>query len=1369
MTRNLILVRSSIWATFLILVLYIPKITASNKLELQQLFSDKGLPGSIVSCIYQDNYGYMWFGIESSGIYRFDGINMLNYQHNPSDTNSLINNFVNVITEDSEKNIWIGTTGGLDVKIQSQDNFRHLLTSKPFKDLKVNTLLQDANNNILAGTNSGLFRFKNYTDYPHKIEINSIDRSTININDEDIAIRALFEDSENILWVGTSVGLFMKQANSDQLYYCGVNTPQYRSINITSITSKNTHELIIGSYEGVFIYDIQTDHLKRVLFPRSSIYNRGKAGIRKIVVDNKNRWWIASMQYGLICVKPSRDIYQINENDVIQVEGISTSTITDIYIDKNENVWVSSKYEGLFIYDKRLQIFEGVTLQKPNSANDEYFVMALCEDKSGKLWAGTRASGLYYYDSFSNVPKPFFLPKNLPYQPRRIESLYTDSNNNLWIGTNKGFFKYSLTTRKSSYYQGNSVWTFLEDNQKRIWIGTETGIYIYNDSINTYQRYQNSKHQDFFNSEASVGIIQQVSDGTIWFGALFDGLFSYNPVTDSLVYFVSTPEDSNGISDNSIRSFYEDASHNLWIGTRSQGLNKYNPNTKRNEVFMKSDGLASNAIYHILPDRNNHIWLGTDMGLVKFDIKDNSVTNYNQKYGLPTTVFEPRSGTVLSDGRIAFGYHNGVILFNPDSIHRYSTKNNLIISSISIKGSKKKLNINKNDTLILKYNENFLTFDFALLDYALASKNQYKYILEGLDENWQEPTNRNYVTYTNLEPGIYKFKLLAVNYQNDWSSKPLQLLIEIKPPFWKTNYAYITYFVLIIFLFIIFYWFVKNQTDLKHKILAVQKETQKTIEIEEAKIEFFTNIAHEFQTPLTLILAPIEKLEKLLNNNKEARHYLHMIQKSSDQLLKLIEQLLFFRKVQSGVGQLNTSVENINTLTERCIHQYHELALQKNITINFITETKYPQIRLDVDKIEKVISNLIMNSIKYSYTFGKIDVSISDDQLNVETIERQLRIFNKVSVKSEPFVKISIKDDGKGMTKHESENIFKRYFQYNKEGIGAGIGLDLAKTLTELHRGQIQCISEKNVGSEFIIWLPVNDIKGQNAVSIHEPGKLKADLQIKKLPDHSMQNKNKAEEHTYEDSKNKQVILIIDDNKDLLDFLEKNLSGKYKVLIAEDGLKGYDLASNHVPDVIISDVVMPGMDGIQLCKKVKEDITTCHIPFIMLTTKNTIEDKLEIVETGADEYIAKPFNLNYLELKISGLIKLRDNIQKQILSNGTKLDSVPKDITVYDKNLLKNINQIIIKNISDSDFSVEQLSNEIGMSRAQLNRKLKALMDQSPMELIYTIRLEEAKRLLTSNNSSISEVARITGFKSPSSFSTVFKNKYGYPPSNINK
>lgn len=1329
--------RNIVWIG--LFVFFTSGLCSNNKsIKLQQLFSEKGLPGSIVNCLYQDSYGYMWFGIEAAGLHRYNGVSLKGYTHERGETFSLSNNFVNVVYEDQDKNLWVGTTGGLDIMDSSKTTMLHFFDNLPDANVKVNAIIKAPNGLMLIGTNNGLYTLNSIHSQPQRICLNS---------GNEPRVRSFFIDDSGNIWIGTTEGLYKWNSIAADMVESTEN------MDITSIDQWREF-IVLGSSKGVLLYDSVHGDLHQARFNQEGLYNDGVVGIRKLLIDRQGRWWVATMQYGMICASEADLNEQFQFTNTAEVEGLITGTITDILQDKNQNIWVASKYDGLYLYDQRLQLFEGVEIKHPYK---ELFVMSLCEDDDGTLWLGSRTQGLFNIRKGTDVPSPVVQYGIKPGLIRRIEALLYDDNGSLWVGSEKGCLIKNLRKGSAVFHELEHVWAFGKDQNNQIWIASSKGLFIYDDKEQKIVRYQSMKNAAFFKSQTQVGLIKTSDDGSLWFGTFFNGLYRYLPSIDSLQHYTTDVSSPLILSDNSIRSFYEDQNHKIWIGTRSQGLNCLDFKNDTVIYFLKSNGLASNAIYNILPDEANYLWLGSDMGLIKFSLSDYSVENYNREYGLPTSVFEPRSSSLLKNGHLAFGYNNGVITFDPLNIRKISKETPLIVSTIASNGKPVVTNINKNYKLELNYNQNQLSFEFALLDYAISSRNKYRYKLSGFDHQWQGPTEYPQAQYTNLKPGYYQFYLEATNYQNDWSKEPLIIDITINQPFYNTVWAYLGYIVLVILIGFVVYQIVITQLKLKLQVKMAHEEVQKTIEMETEKIQFFTNVAHEFQTPLTLILAPLEKVMEKISAYSETTKHIQLIKKQTNHLQKLIEELLLFRKVQASTGSFKPVLGHVEETVNGILMDFYELAKNKNIKLNYSSKLEPIAILFDSDKLSKVINNLLMNSFKYTPRGGEINILIDKVRLNRPIVESRFWNFKKVKDQSAEFISISISDTGEGMAEEELEKVFSRFYQSSARGLGAGIGLSLAQALVELHGGFIECKSKKGKGSTFTIYLPQNVshsivLPNSNYLSPAIPA-----LDVPRVKKWEVSDTNALN--------SKQLILIVDDNKDLLIFLAENLNEKYQVLTADDGEEALSLAIEHVPDLIISDVVMPKLDGLALCSQLKQMPATSHIPVILLTTQDSYDDKVQGLKTGADDYLPKPFNMSYLELRINGLLQLRSNIQKQAKANQKEGRAPIKGISKYDQDFLIKIKLLMMENLSEPDFGVESLAKAVGLSRAQLNRKINALLNQTPTEYIYDLRLREAIHLLAEEGLNVSDTAYKTGFKSPSSFSTVFKNKFGVPPS----
>ncbi len=1303
-------------------------LASNREIKLQQLFSEKGLPGSIVSCLYEDSFGYIWFGIEASGLYRYDGVNILHFAHQNDSERPLTNNFVNVVNEDKKGRLWVGTTGGLDLFDSSGELIQHFLTEN---NEKVNALIENQAGDMLIGTNSGYYMMTGSDEIPSKLDLPA---------DGDVRVRCLKINKDEVL-IGTTQGLFIQKEENIKC----INSTSH--LDIISLDIR-TDFIVIGSSKGVFVLENESGLIHQVQFHQKDLYNDGKVGIRKLFIDSKDRWWVATMQYGLVCVDEKDLNDQFQFTGTIKVNGLKTGTITDMIEDRNHNVWVASKYDGLFIYDQRLQLFEGVSITHPEK---NLFVMSICEDEDSTLWLGTRTEGLFKMSKGSKLPKSIH-PGNIPFeQVRRIEALYYDNKKRLWIGSETGVLITDTKFSSLEFHPVKSVWTFGGDAAGNVWVATSRGLFIYDEKVKQLVRFHSAKHADFFNSEVQVGIINTTNDGSLWFGTMFDGLYQYLPEKDSLIHY-SINSDLR-LSDNSIRAFYEDDLQQIWIGTRSQGLNCLDLKNDTVMVFLRQNGMASNAVYNILPD-NNNIWLGTDMGLVKFNIMDYSVENFNQEYGLPTSVFEPRSALKLRNGQLALGYYDGLICFYPERIKKISKESPLLVTSVLADGEEVNHNLTGNNSLELKYHQNQLTFNFALLDYAIASRNKYRYKLLGLDDTWQGPTEYTVAHYTNLNPGEYQFIVEATNYQNDWSETPVVINVIIHKPYYATVWAFLLYSLFLGVVVFISIQIIGTQLKLKRQVKHAKEELQRTIDLETAKIQFFTNVIHEFQTPLTLILAPLEKLLAKMSQNIETQRYADVITKQMHHLQNLIGELLLYRKVQSSTGDYRPKYGNIEDTVLITIQEFQELVQSKRIVLSYTSEVDQGDILFDEDKIIKVLNNLLMNSVKYSREGGSIHIlikQVSSGELDENILSTT---FSKRNL-SNNYISVSISDNGSGMTEDEVRQIFSRFYQSNSKGLGAGIGLSLAKALIELHDGFIHCESKLGVGSTFSFYIPML-VEGHNTV--------KAKPIVGHPVTSAYKESNSSDESDVSISTGASV-LIIDDNEDLLSFLKDNLSGKYQILTAANGQEGLDSAVQNIPDLIITDVVMPVLDGYELCSQLKQMPATCHVPVIMLTSESDQDSKIQGMKHGADEYIPKPFSIDYLEIRIKGLLQLRKNIQQSLI-NGV-IPSHTSGLSKYDQTFVKKLKAAMMSNLSEPDYGVEQLAGDVGFSRTQLNRKIKAILNQTPTEYIYNLRLAEAIRLLQEDGLTVSDTAYRTGFKSPASFSTVFKNKYGYSPSQV--
>jgi signal transduction histidine kinase/DNA-binding NarL/FixJ family response regulator len=877
--------------------------------------------------------------------------------------------------------------------------------------------------------------------------------------------------------------------------------------------------------------------------------------------------------------------------------------------------------------------------------------------------------------------------------------------------------------------------------------------------------------------------------GAVWVATDQEGLFCLLPENRDSLQFINyrhKPESEGSISSNTVFSVYCSYNGTLWAGTNN-GLNRFDPETGTFEYFNIKNGFNAYFVFCVRTDGSGNVWASTEKGLTRFnpDAEEGKRFKlFSTSDGLPFDKIYPYHFDKGKDGRFYMGGERGFGLgyfsFHPDSI-----KDNTLIPPVVITGFKVKNNDIPLDTAIsykkqlhLQYDQNFIAFEFASLDYNDPGKNEYYYKLEGMDDDWIYSGNRRFANYTGLSPGSYVFRVKGSNNDGYWNEAGASLAITIAAPPWKTWWAYLLYGLFIFtVLYLIFRYYLKRQ-QLLHKLALEHVQTEKLEELDRMKSRFFANISHEFRTPLTLILGPIEKLKSYIKD-KEPKEDLNMMHRNARRLQNLINQLLSLSKLESGKMKLQSQEVNIISLVNRYVQSFESLAKQKKIEFKFnSSETKIP-LFVDKDKIEKILYNLLSNAFKFTEEGGRIEVSVTP----INPPSRGDKAESKISpLEGGRGVNITISDTGRGIPQEKLPHVFDRFYQvddnYTKDQEGSGIGLALTKELVEIHHGIITVESQLEKGTTFTVLLPLGKehLKTEEIVvhkdSFGEPASAEASAdksvdredppeQIAELQAHETPIDDYAEK---EDTK--PLLLIIEDNDDLRSYIRSYLTDDYQISEAIDGEMGLQKAIEKIPNLVISDVMMPKMDGMELCRRLKTDERTCHIPVILLTAKAAMEDKLEGLETGADDFLTKPFDPQELVIRIRNLIQQRRKLQKIFARNISSIGQLTdSSISSMDKKFMKKSVEVVEENLLDADFNVEQLGQEMNMSRMQLHRKLRALVDQSAGEFIRTIRLNRAAILLKEKTANIAEIAYDVGFNNPSYFSECFRKQFGKLPS----
>lgn len=1379
----------------LLLVLVSTILSAqSDNLRFEHLTMQKGLSSNNVNCILQDQYGFMWFGTEN-GIDKYDGYSFSNYSHDPKDSSSISDNMISDIQEDDFGNLWIATNRGLNrfdpVSSKFERFFHDPNNPNSPSDNVINTLYIDDNKNVWIGTFQGLDKLvinpENKNNEKYNFKNFRID--TTQKDSYKNVINVIYEDSDGVLWIGTTDGLFSFDKNTDSFdpYLYDPENPNSISGNhVRSIYEDKNHNLWIGTSQvfesGSFVpnrsgllnrYDKKTNqfsHYERNEDPYYISY------VSSIVEDHSGTLWFGAMEnHGLYQYEKHTNQFLRYGHYQNNPYSISSNFVTDLFVDNSGILWIATHQGGISKYDPTKEKFKHFE-HLPGVDNCLHFnkVSGIIEDSFGKVWIGTKGNRIGFYDLktglFENYERlqyyggnPEKDTKNLsfPY----IMDILEDNSKNIWIGTVIGLNKYDRTTKTYKKYfekpgdpnnpnfiSSSHTICLLQDKFGFLWIGTHNGLNRMNIETETFKHYFSNPNDPTTLSTNIIHYIHEDKEGDLWVGSFGGGLNLYDRNTDQFIRYSHDPSNNYSLSDNRVCVINDDDRGNIWIGTM-MGLNKFNKQTKKFTLYTTRDGLCNNYVVGILEDDRDCLWISTKNGLSKFNPDDQKFYNYDESDGLQSSEFNKMSFHNGKSGRFYFGGNNGFNMFFPDSIKENPLIPSLLITAIKLSNKHVPLNqsIFETKEIQLRHFENDISFSFVALNYTNSHKNQYAYQLQGYDDSWNYCGTQRFANYTNLAPGDYTFRVKGSNNDGIWNKEGTSIKIIITPPWYETNLAFVIYFIFIGLIIFLAWHFQMRRLRIRHQLEMEHLEAEKYQEIDRLKSRFFANISHEFRTPLTLILSPIEQL---INHNFKGNiedAYL-TIRSNAKKLLRLINQLLSLSKLEVGQLKLQVSEKDIIPIINRIINLFSSMAESKNI--DFIcTSPKSLSMYFDEEKVETILNNLLSNAFKFTPENGIIEVAVSNCNVDKDLSAAVTTITN--------FLEIVISNTGSHIPEDQLDKIFDRFYQVesNNHKEGTGIGLSLTKDLIELHHGKISVKSEHGNKTTFTILIPTakNNYKSEEIVkSKSDPTELEEIYPEIELPE----TKINTDKTTIQELPK---VLIVEDNAEVRNYLRKNLEERYYVLAAENGKIGFEKAEKELPDLIISDVVMPEMDGYEFCHKIKSEITTNHIPVILLTARAAREDKLEGLKTGADAYLSKPFDLEEIFVRIENLNQQRKDLKERYLKEALfgidRITSHPSE-----KEHIEKFTQIINQNIENADYTVDNFALDIGLSRSQLFLKIKAWTNQTPQEFIRLCRLKKAAELLKDKSQNVTEVAFAVGFKDVSHFTRSFKKQFGKTP-----
>ncbi|GHU57270.1 hybrid sensor histidine kinase/response regulator [Bacteroidia bacterium] len=1342
------------WFYIILCLPFVLQLKANDKnIFFNRLDVNNGLPSNEVSCVFKDTKGFLWFGT-GSGLTRFDGYEFRDFRHEIN--NSLFSEeFILSISETVDGNLWITYQDG---KISIYNPLRNLFftVDEMYPSLDIANVFQEKDNQLLFGTNTNelfLYDFstKKITAYP-------IDQTKGKVCDVSQKEGLLY-----VIHISGCIEIVDMSRNECILKNDYLNT--YTNTRRFHLFVDSSGELWIylnpRNSNGLFRYTPKTNHWTH--YSTTSTIPLTSSLIRAVEEDSAGQIWIATDHGGINLLNKKKGAITYLKNDPFDPRSISQNSVICLYKDNNGIIWCGTYKNGINYYHESIFKFE--SLRYPISDATEAGINdcnCVYEDHAGNLWIGTNGNGLLYYNRETRRYRRY---QHNPSDPYSLSSdivvcLTGDSKGNLWIGTymegldcfnGKTFIHYKSGEGKQDELSNNSVYNLFADEDNNLWIGTLGGGLNRLDLETNKWSYFTASDQT--NPLLSDNIYSLYKKGRFILIGSALGVNILDTRNNTISAFNGTKDSSAVFNAKSINTVFVDSRDLMWIGSNS-GLCIYDAMNDNLYFLDKADGLPDNAVMSILEDRLHSLWLGTKNGLLKivtqYDETEHTYhfvpTTYYEDEGIQGRIFNRNSTCHTLNSELILGGTDGLTLFNPEQIKYNLNPPEPVITGLLIQnkrilpGIQDDISYIKN--LTLTYEERSFTFTLSAFNYFLPKKNKLTYKMEGFDKEWTtiDASIRN-ITYTNLPSGNYTFRIKAVNNDGVISKEPTILHITIQPPFWLTPWAIFFYFVigmLVIYATIkIILIFQKR----KFKKEQAQIEVSRLYEIDEMKLRFFTNVSHEFRTPLTLIMVPLEKLIKV-ETNPANQGILKLIHKNASQLLNLVNQLLDFRKIDVQGTPLLLSFGDIVLFVKNIVYSFKDMSEQKNIRFFFTSSFPYFLMNFDTDKVFKIVSNLLSNAFKFTKEGGEISVTLQIERLN----------------DTHSAVLIQIADTGIGIPPEHLELIFNRFYQVpstdkSSSTIGTGIGLHLCREFAKIHNGTITVKSEYGKGSTFSLSLPVQLENIQEMIS---------------TPHASPKTTEHANILSPKNSKDNPVLLIVDDNTNFRDFMQQSLSDIYQVDTAADGAEAWTYILEELPDIVVSDVMMPVLDGINLCKRIKGDVRTSHIPVVLLTAKSAEASKYAGLEAGADDYIEKPFNMDILLLKVQHLIAFRKQMQQQLfqsMQSGIQLSNV--QLSSLDDQLIKKTVSFIEEQMSNPDLSVEWLSKEMGMSRANFYKKILSITGKTPVELIRAIRMKYAAQLLEKSQMRVNEVAFQVGINDIKLFRKYFKEEFGKLPSEV--
>ncbi len=1336
------ILKGLLWIGLLFIVLEV--YPQSVKPIVQSLATEHGLSHNYVYRIIQDGEGAMWFATHY-GLNHYDGAQITVFTHDIDKKQSIAENDIADIAEDAHGDLWIALkTKGVDKYDASTETFVHY-------PLEVGgySIFPDKDGNVWFGTSRGLmYKAAGKEEFtPYSIKAHPLR------NDISGAIFTdIFQDQSGRLSFANVHGLYLidpEHEKEEWILACS-SDPYNKGKEVSTkwLVEDNEGNLLIGTLEGIFSLAPNGSCMQAFFHQDSDGWPGDEMQVESLVWAGSNVLYVNISGYGLYQLEIGEDKQKFRIQRILH----SIANITDLEIDHNGILWLGTIDLGAYIYDPKANQFKWVLpTENPELGLAENYVNLFTEDTKGIRWLGTRRGIKYIYPPDQNA-----LLTEQAYHSGEdfgdVTEITEAANGEFWIGTYGGVRRFEPIGGKTESFfdvdpeqlggpQANVVTADLIDRNGDYWAGFwGGGVAVFKDG--RFSHYSCTAETILPLENCYVQDILEDRQGVIWIALAYRGLHRLDPVSNTIQHFQSDKNKPNSLSHNYVRTLLEDKMGNIWVGTFGGGLNKLDSQSGLFKHYRKKDGLPEDLILDLLQDSSGYIWVLTNRAISKFDPETEVFLNFGYEDGLPKTQFNRATYGAVS-GEILLAANDGIVSFKPENVGIDTVPAKVIIRSLerfrknSPDGRPVKVaGISRRESMEFDHKDDLIAFEFAVLHYRKTAQCELAYRLEGLHDEWIPLGNRRQVTFSNLASGRYTLLVKAANADGVWNENPLKLPIWVQPPWWKSSWAYGVYILTSLLVLYYLRKYEMNRLSLRNELRNKEMEAARMKELDEAKSRFFANISHEFRTPLTVIIGHSDRIQ-------EPAGIKEIIQRNSQKLLRLINQILDLAKLDSGKLQLSLIHGDVVRYLRYITESLTSLAHSKGLELIFYQEVEELFMDFDEDKIQGILSNLLSNAIKFTPAKGKIFVHV-----------------NRINQESGDLFLIKVKDTGIGIDAERLPDIFDRFYQADNSMVrkneGTGIGLAYVSELINLMGGTITVKSKPNQGTEFQVQLPIH--QGSKLVVPKETGSYFPE-QISfiedQIPATSYVSGQKESELP--------IALLVEDNQDVTAYLENCLEGSYIIHSASNGRQGLEKAIEIIPDVIVSDVMMPEMSGFEMCTTLKKDERTSHIPVVLLTAKVDTNSKIVGFEKGADAYLAKPFHKKELLVRLKQLLEVRKKLQERYgsLEYRANLKAPSEDV------FLQKIQKIIEAHLSDADFTVMHLCQKIRLSQPQLYRKVKALTGKSIASYIRSFRLHKAKEMLQTTSLNVSEVAYEVGFTEPSYFSRSFSEEFGFPPSEL--